>query len=76
VLQCVSESPVTGWWKELKQHERNEHRTHDAPNVSIETGQVVTDIGKPIANQVGVPSDLQTQVGRCISNADVITASA
>lgn len=50
---------VTGWWKEQKRERR------DAPYsliVSIETEDVTEDIWTPVANQVGIPSEVAVEL--------------
>jgi len=52
--------PVTGWWKELKKRDRSEYGARYAFVVTIETGGIDTDIWTPIANQVGVTTEIVT----------------
>ncbi|MEM6792121.1 MAG: S8 family peptidase [Myxococcota bacterium] len=52
--------PVTGWWKELKKRDRSEHGARYALVVTIETDEVGTDIWTPIANKVGVITEIET----------------
>ena len=52
--------PVTGWWKELKKRDRSEHGARYALVVTIETDEIDTDIWTPIANQVGVATEIKT----------------
>lgn len=45
--------PVSGWWKDLKKHDRSDHGARYALVVSIETAAVNVDIWTPVAVQVG-----------------------
>ena len=56
----IAVHPVTGWWKELKKRDRSEHGARYALVVTIETDEVDTDIWTPIANQVGVATEIKT----------------
>lgn len=51
--------PVTGWWKEQPKRDRSEQGARYALMVSIETPGVETDIWTPVAQQVGVPIEVE-----------------
>ncbi len=56
----VAVYPVTGWWKELRKRDRSEYGARYALVVTIETDEVDTDIWTPIANQIGVATQIET----------------
>lgn len=56
----IAVRPVTGWWKESRTRDRSEYGARYALVVTIETDEVETDIWTPIANQVGVTTEVQT----------------
>lgn len=51
--------PVTGWWKELKKHDRSDYGARYALVVTIETDEVDTDIWTPIVHQVALPTEVK-----------------
>lgn len=54
--------PVTGWWKEQKKRDRSEKGARYALIVSIETDAADVDIWTPVANQIGVPVEVEVEV--------------
>jgi hypothetical protein len=50
--------PVSGWWKEQPKRDRSERGARYALVVSIETPGVETDIWTPVAQQVGISSEM------------------
>lgn len=54
--------PVTGWWKEQKKRDRSDKGARYALIVSIETDAADVDIWTPVANQVGVPVEIEVEV--------------
>lgn len=55
----VAVYPVTGWWKEQKARDRSEHGARYSLVVSIETPGVDVDIWTPVAQQVGIPVEVE-----------------
>ena len=51
--------PVLGWWKERPNLQRSEKRARYALIVSIKTPNVAADIYTPIANQIGIPVEIE-----------------
>src|SRR5690606_41389180 len=54
--------PVTGWWKEQKKRDRSDKGARYALIVSIETDAADVDIWTPVANQIGVPVEVEVEV--------------
>lgn len=52
---AVGVFPVTGWWKDLTDQDRSELGVRYGLVVTIETGEVSTDIWTPVAQEIGVP---------------------
>jgi hypothetical protein len=52
--------PVTGWWKERKERDHSDRGARYALIVSIETPEQEVDIWTPVAQQVGVPIEIET----------------
>ncbi len=52
--------PVSGWWKDQPKRDRSEKGARYALIVSIETPGVEADIWTPVAQQVGVPVEIET----------------
>ena len=52
--------PVSGWWKDQPKRDRSQHGARFALIVSIETPGIETDIWTPVAQQVGVPIEVET----------------
>lgn len=52
--------PVSGWWKDQPKRDRSEMGARYALVVSIETPGVETDIWTQVAQQVGVPVNIET----------------
>ena len=52
--------PVTGWWKELPARDRSSLGAPYALLVSIETDAEDVDLWTPIAQQVGIPTAIET----------------
>jgi hypothetical protein len=50
--------PVSGWWKELKTLDRSELGVRYALIVSIETNRTDVDVWTPVAQMVGVPTEV------------------
>ncbi len=55
---AIAVYPVTGWWKEQPKRDRSEHGARYALLVSIETPAVATDIWTPVAQEVGIPTEV------------------
>lgn len=51
--------PVSGWWKDQPKRDRSARGARYALVMSIETPGVDTDIWTPVAQQVGVPLDIE-----------------
>jgi hypothetical protein len=51
--------PVSGWWKDQPKRDRSEKGARYALVLSIETPGVETDIWTPVAQQVGVPTEIE-----------------
>lgn len=51
--------PVTGWWKLRKQRDRSEQGARYALVVSIETPEQDVDIWTPVAQEVGIPIEVE-----------------
>ncbi|HMA91880.1 MAG TPA: hypothetical protein VKP30_04295, partial [Polyangiaceae bacterium] len=51
--------PVSGWWKEQPKRDRSGKGARYALVVSIETPGVETDIWTPVAQQIGVPVEVE-----------------
>jgi hypothetical protein len=51
--------PVTGWWKERPSHDHSERGARYALVVSIETPGQEVDIWTPVAQEVGVPIEVE-----------------
>lgn len=54
--------PVTGWWKELKKRDRSDKGARYSLVVSIETDAVDADIWTPVANEVGIPIEVEIEI--------------
>ncbi len=52
--------PVSGWWKDQPKRDRSDKGCRYALVVSLETPGVETDIWTPVAQQVGVPVEVDT----------------
>jgi len=52
--------PVTGWWKLLPNRDRSERGARYSLVVSIETPGQDVDIWTPVAEQIGVPIEIET----------------
>jgi len=52
--------PVSGWWKEQPKRDRSEAGARYALVVSIETDVENVDIWTPVAQQIGVPIEIET----------------
>lgn len=50
--------PVSGWWKDQPKRDRSNKGARYALVVSIETPGIATDIWTPVAQQVGVPVEI------------------
>lgn len=57
---AIAVYPVSGWWKELKKRDRSEFGARYSLIVSIETDVVDADVWTPIAQEVGVPIEIET----------------
>jgi Subtilase family len=57
---AIAVYPVTGWWKELTSRDRSERGARYALVVSIETPGQEVDIWTPVAQQIGVPIEIET----------------
>jgi hypothetical protein len=57
---AVAVYPVTGWWKERPEHDHIDWGARYALVVSIETPGVDVDIWTPVAEEVGVPIEIET----------------
>jgi hypothetical protein len=57
---AIAVYPVTGWWKELKARDRSERGARYALVVSIETPGQDVDIWTPVAQQIGIPIEIET----------------
>jgi hypothetical protein len=53
--------PVSGWWKDQPARDRSHKGAHYAIIVSIETDATDVDIWTPVANQVGVPVEVDIE---------------
>jgi hypothetical protein len=51
--------PVSGWWKERPDRDRSERGARYALLVSIETPDQDVDIWTPVAEQVGIPTEVE-----------------
>lgn len=56
----VAVYPVLGWWKERPNLQRWGRQARYALIVSIRTPDVETDIYTPVANQIGIPVEVET----------------
>ena len=54
--------PVSGWWKDQPSRDRSDRGARYALIVSIETDAADVDIWTPVANQVGVPVEVEIEV--------------
>jgi hypothetical protein len=52
--------PVSGWWKDQKARDRSQHGARYSLVVSIDAPGIETDIWTPVAQQVGVPVEVET----------------
>lgn len=52
--------PVTGWWKEIKSRDASERGARYGLIISIEAPDQDVDIWTPVAQQVGVPIEIET----------------
>lgn len=52
--------PVTGWWKERKDRDHSERGARYSLVVSIETPEQDVDIWTPVAQEVGIPIEIET----------------
>jgi hypothetical protein len=52
--------PVAGWWKELKGRDHSDRGARYALIVSIETQVAGVDLWTPVAQEVGIPIDIET----------------
>jgi hypothetical protein len=50
--------PVTGWWKERPSHDHSDRGARYALIVSIETPGQDVDIWTPVAQEVGIPTEI------------------
>jgi len=57
---AIGVHPVTGWWKEQKKRDRSADGASYALLVSIETPGVETDIWTPVAQQIGVSTEIES----------------
>lgn len=57
---AIAVYPVAGWWKELKARDRSERGARYALVVSIETPGQDVDIWTPVAQQIGIPIEIET----------------
>lgn len=51
--------PVTGWWKERKERDHSERGARYSLVVSIETPEQDVDIWTPVAQEVGIPIEVE-----------------
>lgn len=57
---AVAIYPVTGWWKERKERDGSNRGARYALILSIETSSDDVDIWTPVAEQVGIPIEIET----------------
>lgn len=57
---AVAVFPVTGWWKERKDRDRSDRGARYALVISIETPEQDVDVWTPVAEQVGIPIEIET----------------
>lgn len=57
---AIAVYPVTGWWKELKARDRSARGARYSLVVSIETPGQEVDIWTPVAQQIGIPIEIET----------------
>jgi hypothetical protein len=57
---AIAVYPVTGWWKERPEQDQSVRGAPYALVVSIETPEVDADIWTPVAQQVGIPIEIET----------------
>jgi hypothetical protein len=57
---CIGVSPVSGWWKDQPSRDRSALGARYALIVSIETEATDVDVYTPVAQQVGVPTEVET----------------
>jgi hypothetical protein len=55
----VAVFPVTGWWKERRQRDHSERGARYSLVLSIETTAEEVDIWTPVAQQVGIPIEIE-----------------
>lgn len=57
---CIAVFPITGWWKELPSRDGSDRGARYALLVSIESPAADVDIWTPVAQQVGIPIEVET----------------
>jgi hypothetical protein len=57
---AIAVYPVTGWWKERPSHDHSQRGARYALVVSIETPGQEVDIWTPVAQEVGIPIEVET----------------
>jgi hypothetical protein len=55
---CLAVYPTGGWWKDLPAAERRDRPLRYSLVVTIETPEVGADIWTPVAQQVGIETDV------------------
>ena len=58
--QCLAVYPVVGWWKTRQALARYDRAARYALVVSIRAPEVDVDLRTPVANQIGVPVEIET----------------
>jgi hypothetical protein len=59
---AVAIYPVAGWWKERPSHDHSERGARYALAVSIETPDQDVDIWTPVAQEVGIPIEIEIEI--------------
>lgn len=57
---AVAIFPVTGWWKERKDRDHSDRGARYALVISIETPEQDVDVWTPVAEQIGIPIEIET----------------
>jgi hypothetical protein len=57
---CIAVYPVTGWWKQRPARDHSERGARYSLIVSIETPGQDVDIWTPVAQEVGIPIEIET----------------
>ena len=59
---CIAVYPIGGWWKDSPKKDRSENGVRYSLVVTVETEDVETDLWTPVAQQVGVDTDVRIEI--------------